>query len=394
MPPKPKRLPPPTLHHLKHSRQLLEDFMYQYLPQLSSLGAISRINVFCWFSGKWGLTPDAKGGLPFMVLEALRQQRQHLLSNKSTIKPLGLSLFGSADDSLLPKALPLLQELNNQSHTARISHQLAGWKEILKELQLQLQRQPATERNLLLLDPLDLPISSLRELLQLLPKRLDVLLLMPAPAVALSGGYVPKKEPAEAMAALSATLSPLLTAPAEEQTEEKTLPLLFQELKQGLAGSTGRFVMHYSAAAPEHTVCLYGLSHDALMMEKMLQARQKLKKISEKNVQPGNQLGLFGGGSTADAETDPAAAEINICVERILSAEEELDNQALYTLLLQHELLPQEGIQGLQYLIEAGKLDVLNEKKKKQKSAGTLPISHTAYKLPAPSCYFRLKANS
>jgi hypothetical protein len=394
MPPKPKRLPPPTLHHLKHSRQLLEDFLYQYLPQLSSLGAISRINVFCWFSGKWGLAPDAKGGLPFMVLEALRQQRQHLLTNKSTIKPLSLTLFGAADDLLLPKALPLLQELNNQSHTARISHHFANWKDNLKELQAQLQRQPATERNLLLLDPLDVPISSLKELLQLLPKRLDVLLLMPTPAVLLAGKGLLKKEPAEAMAALSALLSPLLPPPAEEHAEEKTLPLLFQELKQALAASAGRFVMHYPAAAPEQAVYLYGLSNDALMMEKMLLARQRLKKISEKNVQSGNQLGLFGGGSAIEAGADLAAAEIGMYIEQILSTEEELDNQALYTLLLQHELLPQEGILGLQLLIEAGKLEVLNEKKKKLKAAGPLPISHTASKLPAPSCYFRLKGKS
>ncbi|MBW3544243.1 MAG: hypothetical protein KY428_01365, partial [Bacteroidetes bacterium] len=81
MPPKPKRTPHPALHHLKHSRQLLEDFLYQYLPQLSSMGSLSRINVYTWCNSRWGLSPDGKQGLPFMVLEALRLQRQHLLQH-------------------------------------------------------------------------------------------------------------------------------------------------------------------------------------------------------------------------------------------------------------------------------------------------------------------------
>ncbi|AHM62468.1 hypothetical protein D770_21095 [Flammeovirgaceae bacterium 311] len=391
MPPKPKRLPPPALQHLKHSRQLLEDFLYQYLPQLSSLGSISRINVFTWFSGKWGLTPDASGGLPYMLLEALRQQRQHLLTQKAALKPLSLSLFSSPEDTLPAKALPLLQEQNSQSHTAKISHYSLSWKEVVKELQTLLQRQPASERNLLILDPLDLQLPGLKELLLLLPKRLDILLVLPAASILQAGGITQKKEPAKEMLLLSGLLSPLLPAPPEEGAEEKdekTLPSLFQELKQGLATGSNRFVMHSTPAAPEQHICLYGLSHDALMMERMLLARQKLRKILLDNLQAGNQLGLFG--SPASGERTASAAN-NDAVTLLLGREQEWDNQALYLALLKEEILPQEAVQVLQQLMDAGRLEVLDEKKKKLKSPGPIPLSHTAYKLPAPSRYFRLK---
>ena len=203
MPPKPKRLPPPALQHLKNSRQLLEDFLYQYLPQLTGMGAISRINLFTWFSGQWGLTPDGSQGIPYMVLEALRLQRQHLLTLKMSIKPLTLNLLGPKEDKLLQKALPQLQELNSQSRTATINNLELPWQELLRQLQLQLQKQPPAERNLLLLDPMDLPLPKLTDLLQLLPKKLDLLLVLPTNAIRHTGGMLQKSPLPEANLALA-----------------------------------------------------------------------------------------------------------------------------------------------------------------------------------------------
>lgn len=390
MPPKPKRLPPPALQHLKHSRQLLENFLYQYLPQLTGMGSISRINLYTWFSGQWGLTPDGSQGIPYMVLEALRLQRQHLLMHKLAVKPLTLSLLSPKEDKLLQKALPQLQELNSQSRTATINSLGLSWQDLLKLLQQQLQRQPAAERNLLLLNPIDLPLPSLIELLQLLPKKMDLLLVLPATAIRQAGGILQKHPLPEVILALAKWLSPLLqieTAEIAEPEIPASTASLLQQLKATLAGSSKRFVMHYPVTEESTPIVLVGLTHDALMMEKMLLARRRLEELQARQLQTGNQLGLFGSNAAAKTETVAAADHL----VQLLARQGEWSNQELYGALLQQELLPQEAAKLIQELIGTGKLEVLDEKKKKKAATDALGISHTAYKLPAPSRYFRLK---
>jgi hypothetical protein len=387
MPPKPKRLPPPSLLHLKHSRQLLEDFLYQYLPSLTGMSALSRLNLWAWYSSKWALTPDAKGGIPYMVLEALRQQRQYLLSQKRSLKPLSLSLISPPQDILAPKALPLLEELNKRSHTATLTASSGSWQAVLPQLQAQLQRQPAAERNLLLLDPLDIALPPLPELLAKLPKRLDVLLVLPLAAVQQAAGlYSGKTPPHEAAQGLARWLSPLLPQPETEVPEELTPEKILAQLRQGLMEGAGHFAMlQQQSASP---VLLLGLSHDALMMEKMLQARQRLAQKSLQQEESGDQLGLF---AHASSNTASLAADLTEPLLALLARQPEWSNQELYTCLLQHEILPQQAIPPLLGLIEAGSLALLDEKKKKAKPNGALPLNHTAYKLPAASRFFRLK---
>lgn len=389
MPPKSKRLPHPSLHHLKHSRQLLEDFLYQYLPLYTGMSAISRVNLFVWCTGQWGLSPDGKSGLPFMVLEALRQQRQHLLNQKATIKPLSLYLFGTPEDKLLLKAAVLLQEVNKQSHTATISHQALHWQEVVKQLQVQLQRQPASERNLLILDPAALQLPGLKEVLSLLPKRIDILLLLPIEAILQATGFPAKGTPPAAVAALSSSLTKLLPAPQENPvvTEEKEEAASFQEARKALSLVSSRYTMHHYP--PGSTVALYGLSQDALIMEKLLQARHHLRMLAQQHVQAGNQLGLFG--STAPQAPAAPSEEITHLLLLLFSQQPEWDNQRLYEALLQQEILPQQAVPPLLQLASGGKVEVLDEKKKKIKNADSLGLTPTAHKLPAPSRYFRLK---
>ncbi|WP_040396456.1 hypothetical protein [Cesiribacter andamanensis] len=370
--------------HLKHSRQLLEDFLYQYLPLLTGMGAVSRLNLWGWFSGTWALRPDASGGLPYMVLEALRLQRQFLLQQKRPLKPLSLSLYAPQQDRLLLRALPQLEELNRRNPTATLAASTATWQEVLKQLQAQLLRQPAAERNLLLLDPLEISLPPLPELLQLLPKRMDVLLLLPLAAVQDTAGLPGRQPLPEAVAALARWLAPHLPAPLAEAQEAPGPALLLEQLRQKLMDTCGHFALLQQPEA--NSLALFGLSQDALMMEKMLQARQKLQQREVQQMETGDQLGLFA------APPSPAApANLQDRLLALLARQPEWSNQELYKALLQQELLPQDVLAPLAALVNAGILQVLNEKKKKIKEPITLPLSHTAFKLPAPACFFRLK---
>ncbi len=388
MPPKPKRLPNPFLHHLKNSRQLLEDFLYQYLPQLTGMGAISRINLYTWCNSRWSLTPDGMQGLPYMVLDALRLQRQHLLQHKLSLKPLSLTLLGAKEDAVLQKAFSQLQESSNQSHTARVTILQLPWQEQLKQLQAQLLRQPATERNLLILNPLELSLPRLPEFLQLLPRKVDVLMLLPTAALLHAGGVVQKIAPAPAIVALSNWLAPFLNKQEGEAAEiPPTAAELIQQLKAGISEQNTHFILHHPLAAEAAPVLMMGFTTDALIMEKMLQARQQLTLLAQQQLQAGNQLGLFGA-CIGTAETRTPVTEHLL---QLFALQPEWNNQSLYKALLQQEILPPEATKEILALLAAGKLEMLDEKKKKQPVTASIALSHTAYKLPAPARYFRLK---
>lgn len=389
MPPKPKRTPHPALHHLKHSRQLLEDFLYQYLPQLSSMGSLSRINVYTWCNSRWGLSPDGKQGLPFMVLEALRLQRQHLLQHKLPLKPLSLTLLGENEDLLLQKSLQRLQEISSQSHTARVSALLLPWQDQLKQLQAQLLKQPVSERNLLILDPLELPLPRLADFLQLLPKKLDLLMVLPAAALMQAGGVAQKSLPAAAIQALALWLSPHLQPEAFAALAQPPTALdILQQLKTALTKQSNRFIMHLPADSENAAVVVLGITADALFMERMLQARQQLHALVQQQLLAGNQLGLF---DATTMETAPATRPLAQQILQLFQEQPEWNNQELYKALLQQEILAPDASREITALAAAGKLELLNEKKKKQPPTTNPALSHTAYKLPAPSRYFRLK---
>lgn len=352
------------------------------------MGAVSRLNLYTWFSGPWGLLPDAKGGVPYMILEALRLQRQHLLTQKQTLKPLSLSLLGHSDDRLLHKSINYLQEQNKQSHTASIkANTAAGWQDIVKQLQPELQRQPSSERNLLLLDPLALDLPPFTELLQLLPKKLDIILVLPFASL-LKAGREDLKEPLpDAVLSVVKWISPLLNPAQAVADDENPADTLLQQLKHAFTESSKRFVMHYPSPHVHSPIVLFGLTHDSLMMEKMIISVQKLKQQALEERQAGLQLGLFGA-KTKEQPTENDSFREQLL--KLLARQPEWNNQELYQAMLHEELLPREASPLLQALHEAGQLEVLDEKKKKLKSPGTFPINQTAYKLPAPSRYFRL----
>ena len=123
------------------------------------------------------------------------------------------------------------------------------------------------------------------------------------------------------------------------------------------------------------------------MIEKMLFSRHKLEQLALEEIQAGPQLGLFKG------KTEEAPAILSSSQDKLLellASRAEWNNQELYSVLLHNELLPQEMLPLMLKLIASGRLEVLDEKKKKLKEPGTLPVTQTAYKLPVPSRYFRL----
>ena len=145
--------------------------------------------------------------------------------------------------------------------------------------------------------------------------------------------------------------------------------------------------MHYPGADEDSQVIIFGLTHDTLMMEKMLLSRHKLELQALEKTRAGLQLGLFAGQPSGQQKSTYSLGEQ---VTKLLSGQPEWNNQELYHALLHEGLLPKEAVTTLQAMVETGKLEVLDEKKKKLKTPGSLPITQTASKLPAPSRYFRL----
>lgn len=337
-------------------------------------------------NSRWALSPDAQQGLPFMILEALRLQRQHLLAQKLPLKPFSLSLLCPKEDTATPKAVLALQDLNTHSHTAKIAYRCLDWQEHLKQLQLQLQQQPAAERNLLLLDPVGLSLPSLQELVTLLPKKLDLLLLLPLSALHLAGGGVSGKNPIPAEIQQLGERLPGLPQVAGEEPAPPSL--LLAHVKQQLRESSKRFVMQVQQVEESLPLLLLGLTTDALMMEKMLLASQCLEVQKAQQLQFGAQLGLFKTTELPDGM--PNAASI-AALEQLFSQQAEWDNQALYKAILEQEIPVQEATTAVQELLKAGAIEVLNEKKKKLVDSSALSLTNTAFKLPAPSRFFRRK---
>jgi hypothetical protein len=381
-----KRIPSPESAHLKTKLALYESFLFGYLPQLTALSFVTRINLLDAFS-QGGLNRAGSQGTPFIVYQAIHKQRQHQLRKQLPLKPFSFSLLSPPESPALPIAFEALQAANQESNSCKLALWPLGISDGIKQFVRQQQAQPASERNLLLLDPLEAPFNFIQELRRLTDKK--TALILPLPLAALWQLHQkPEKEPAlagckELKQALDACFPPEHVYWSPENTVND-----FAAYLKDLFSMDGLFfsALEPAPAAAIPPMVLLGLSADAFMMEKLLQALQGLRPAKVPAV--GAQLGLFLG--------QPNISDNNHCQEAealvLQLLQEEKDNQALYTAGLQAGLLPTELQEELERLSAAGKIEVLNEKGKPMSGVPKVCISFTAFKAPKPVCSFRVKA--
>lgn len=368
--------------HLSRKIALYECFLYRYLPQLTSLSFITRINLFDLF-GSAGLDRLGSQGTPFIIYEALRKQRLHQLKHRLSIKPLTLTLLAPPERPETTVALQQLQAANTLSNTCKIDCREQPIHESIKKLLGQLQRQPASERNLLLLDPLGIPQFSMADLQLLSRRKLELILFLP-----LSALWQLHRKPEKAAAGpellhLKKQIDSLFPAGHLYWSEELNAPEFMDCLKSGLQLQENLFTALEPAGAELPEAALFAMSPDGFMMEKVLQALQSLRPAAA-HIPAGDQLALFHT-SQAD-EQEPLNTQ-----EILALLQEETSNQDLYKSGLQGGLLPAQLHSGLVVLLKQDKIEVLDEKKKPLSALPANGISFTAFKAPKPACYFRLK---
>lgn len=379
-----KRAPSKESVHLKEKVALYESFLFRYLPQLTALSFVTRINLLDAFSLA-GLNRPGTQGTPFAAFRAIHKQRQHQLKRQLSLKPFSLSLLSSPECPALPAAFEALQAANQESNSCKLTHWPLGINEVIKQLARQQQSQPASERNLLLLDPLAGPSSFVSELRRLADKK--TALILPLPFAALWQLHQkPDKAPGlQAYKDLKQMLDEHFPEGHDYWSEENSAAVFAGHLKE-LFRMEGLF---YSALEPAPVtevpeMVLVGLSADAFMMEKLLHALQQLRPDSSPAA--GAQLGLF---FATDTKQQPAASQdVKALAFQLLK--EETDNQQLYAKGLQAGYLPTQLQESLEELFQEGSLVVLKEKGQPASGFPKACISFTAFKAAKPSCSFLL----
>ncbi len=381
-----KRAPSQESVHLKTKMALYERFLFGYLPQLAALSFVTRINILDAFN-QMGLNKLGSQGTPFIVYQAIHKQRQHQLKKQLPLKPINFNLLSPAESPALLPAFEALQSINQESNSCKLVLWSQGISDGIKQFARQQQTQPASERNLLLLDPLAAPSSFLQELKRLNDKKTALILPLPL-AVLWQLHQKPEKELGLAVyQELKQALDACFPPEHAYWSEENTLSDFAGYLKD-LFTLDGLFFCALEPAPVAETagMVLVGLCADAFIMEKLLLALQGLRPAS--TPASGAQLGLFSGlqSTTAHAPAQPAAPLV------LQLLQEEKDNQALYIHGLQAGLLPLQLQESLEELLAAGKIEILNEKGKPLPTVPIGCISFTAYKAPKPGCSFQLKA--
>ena len=375
-----KKLKNPGAYHLQQKIMLYESFLFRYLPQLSSLSFVTRLNLFDHFN-EHGLNRLGSQGSPFVIFNALHKQRQYQLKQQQPLKPLSLTLISPPADSLAVLAYDALQQANQLSNSCKLSHWAQAPADGFKKLALQLQKQVATEKNLLLFDPTGFSVSVMEALRPVADKKIEILLFLPLKALWLLH-LQPEKEPAlPAYQPLKRAIDQLFPAEHPYWGEEVTALEFCNFIKEAFR-MQGRFFTALEADSEElPETALLCMSPDAFMMEKMLQALQPSRK---KNVPPaGQQLGFFTN------TPEPAPSADTTALQTLLL--EEIDNRQLYTKGLQEGFLPAQLLEGLQQLLNEGWLEVTDEKGKPLSLLPPNCIGYTPYKSGKAACFFRKK---
>lgn len=361
--------------------ELYEGFLYQYLPQLAGLSYITRVNIYDYF-GSAGLDRTATLGTPFLIFQALLKQRQHQLRKKLPLKPFTLRLLHPGLQNAFSKAFDLLVQNNTTSNTCKLESWSFPFPEMIKKLARQIQQQPASEKNLLLLDPLGIPQFSLQELRFLADKKIEFILFLPVCFLWQLHAKPEKGSPPIELISLKQILDNHFPAAHPYWSPELSLPEFGAFLKEAFR-MEGNF---YTALEPTDPIwtdgALLAFSADAFFMEKILQAFQRIQPAN--TPPPGEQLPLFQSREPKE-EALPDVQKI------LLLLAGETENQKLYEKSLQAGFLPLELQKGLTHLLDKGKIEVLDEKKKPLSFIPKNCLSHTAFKAVKPVCYFKLK---
>lgn len=368
-------------NYLGQKMELYESFLYQYLPQLAALSFITRINIYDYF-GSAGLDRTATLGTPFLIFQALLKQRNHQLKKKLPLKPFTLRILHPGQQSSFSKAFDLLLQNNTTSNTCKLESWPFTFPEMIKKLARQIQQQPASEKNLLLLDPLGIPQFSLQELRSLADKKVEFILYLPVSSLWHLHAKPEKGTPSVELIRLKQVLDDHFPATHPYWSPELRAPEFAAHLKEAF-GMEGNF---YSALQPagagRNESALLAFSGDAYMMEKILQAFEGIQAVN--SPLPGEQLPLFQNKKQKEEPVSDLA-------EILLLLREETQNQMLYEKGLQAGFLPLQLQKGLSCLLEEGKIEVLDEKKKPLPAIPPNCIGLTAFKAAKPLCYFRLK---
>lgn len=366
--------------HLQQKILLYENFLFRYLPQLSSLSFITRLNLFdhCTI---YGLNRLGSQGTPFVIYRALHKQRQHQLKHQQSLKPFSFTLISPPSDTLATLAFDALQQANQLSSSCKLSQWKEAPAEGLKKLALQIQKQVQGEKNLLLFDPTGFPLNITEALRTLLGRKIELALFLPLKAL-WHLHLQPEKEPEEpAYRLLKQSIDQLFSAEHLYWSKEITAAEFCHFLKEGFR-MNGRFYTALETKGGElPESALLCMSSDAFMMEKMLQS---LHNVTEKNLAPtGQQLGFFISSSAPPVSTDTSVLKVLL--------QEEKDNRQLYHEGLQAGLLPSQLMEGLQQLLMEQWLEVTGEKAKPLPQIPPNCIGYTAYKAGKAACFFRKK---
>ncbi|WP_017731419.1 hypothetical protein [Nafulsella turpanensis] len=378
-----KQLKNKGAQHLQHKMALYESFLFRYLPQLSSLSFITRLNLFDLFS-LHGLNRHGTQGTPFVIFNALHKQRQHQLKQQQSLRPLTLTLLSPPAEPLANGAFEALQQANLLSNSCRLNHWSVSAGEALKKLALHLQKMPASEKNLLFFDLADSSVKIPDALRLLTGKKIEVIFFLPVKALWQLHLHPHKDSPLPAYRSLKQSLDQLFPAEHPYFSDEITVQDFCRYLKEAFR-LEGRFYTALETGGEELSeAALLCLSADAFMMEKMLQAFPP----AQANAAPpaGQQLGFF-----SSSMEEPVSYTDTSTLEALLS--KKVDNKQLYEEGLQAGLLPARVMEGLQSLLEKGQLEIVDEKGKRLPTIPPNCIGFTAFKAGKPGCYFNLKEN-
>lgn len=368
--------------HLRQKVELYDSFLFHYLPQLSALSYITRLHIYDAF-GSFGTDRSGSQGSPPIIFEAMRRQRKHQMRKKLPLKPFTFTLLHSPEPhKAYQNAFENLQEKNAASNTCKLDSWAMPFNQGLSRISRQSQQQPASEKHLLIIDPLGLPPFSIPELFRLAEKKVEIILCLPLNDLWQLHSKPEKASPLPEVIELKKILDSFFPEDHPYWGPEGEITDFKNHLKQAFSKEGQLFTALEPADTDSVETALLALSSDAFMMEKILNALQPLRPAT--SLPPGQQLNMFG---TAPVRADKPVATADL--SEILK--EETDNQQLYLTGLKAGYLPLQLMESLQYLLEEGKLEILDEKKKPISAIPPSCLSFTAYKSAKAVCYFLVK---
>lgn len=371
--------------HLSLKAALYERFLYAYLPQLSSLSHIKRINLFDAF-GNAGLDRLGRQGTPYVHFHALQAQRQHRFKQGLPLKPFSLTMLSPEDQATSEVAQQQLLQKNALSNTCKIDLWQTPIQESIKKLSRQLQQQAAGEKNLLFIDPLGIPHFSFQDLRILLSRKAELILFLPLSALWKLHRKPEKTTTSFELQGLKQALDGLFPD-KHLYWNDKLSPLEFMAcLKEGLCLQDKLFTALEPVGSELPEAALVGVSADGFMMEKLLQALQILRP--ERSIPSGQQLAIF---HHCPENNPPGKESIPLCHHITPFLWNRTDNKILYGVALQGGFLPAQLQEALQRLLVQEILAISDEKGKALPALPANCISYTAYKAAKAICYFSLK---